>query len=201
MTKGITSDSRVEKLLFIIAGANGVGKTTFAKDFAKTKKLKFLNADEIALKLNNNPEKVRIKAGKLFLKQISDCMRENRSFVIESTLSGKYLKNIINNAQGKGYQVIIVYIFVENPDICIKRIKNRVLKGGHFVADEDVKRRFLRSVKLFYNEYRFLADLCYLINNTDDDFEEIAIFEQENVLILNENIYDKFLGVIENEEY
>ena len=36
------------KTLYIIAGANGSGKTTFALNFAKLEGLKFINADEIA---------------------------------------------------------------------------------------------------------------------------------------------------------
>ena len=38
--------------LYIIAGANGSGKTTFAKLFSKTNNLYFINADEIAKELD-----------------------------------------------------------------------------------------------------------------------------------------------------
>ncbi|MDF1884569.1 hypothetical protein JHD49_11520, partial [Sulfurimonas sp. SAG-AH-194-C21] len=40
----------MNKTLFIVAGANGSGKTTFALNFAQLDKLKFINADEIAKK-------------------------------------------------------------------------------------------------------------------------------------------------------
>jgi predicted ABC-type ATPase len=53
--------------LYIIAGANGSGKTTFAKEFSKNKNLNFINADEIAKELDSeNLTKYKIKAGKLF---------------------------------------------------------------------------------------------------------------------------------------
>lgn len=38
------------KRLIILAGANGAGKTTFAHELLKEHEIKFLNADEIALK-------------------------------------------------------------------------------------------------------------------------------------------------------
>ena len=38
--------------LYIIAGANGSGKTIFAKSFANTPKIYFINADEIAKELD-----------------------------------------------------------------------------------------------------------------------------------------------------
>jgi predicted ABC-type ATPase len=41
------------KILYIISGANGSGKTTFAKSFASINELYFINADEIAKELDS----------------------------------------------------------------------------------------------------------------------------------------------------
>ena len=41
-------DSIMAKTLYIIAGANGSGKTTFAMTYSQLKNLHFINADEIA---------------------------------------------------------------------------------------------------------------------------------------------------------
>jgi predicted ABC-type ATPase len=55
------------KSLYIVAGANGSGKTTFASVFAKVEKLKFINADEIAKQYDpNDIQKYKVKAGKAF---------------------------------------------------------------------------------------------------------------------------------------
>ena len=40
------------KTLYIISGANGSGKTTFAKSFSSINDLYFINADEIAKELD-----------------------------------------------------------------------------------------------------------------------------------------------------
>ena len=88
----------MEKELIIIAGPNGSGKTTFAIDFLATFKAEFLNADEIAKNLSpKNFEKVRITAGKIFLKKLKSLVNQNKSFVIESTLAGNYLIPVIRN--------------------------------------------------------------------------------------------------------
>ena len=55
------------KQLIIIGGANGTGKTTFAIPYVKEKKYAFLNADEIAKKIEERGEKhAMIKAGRRF---------------------------------------------------------------------------------------------------------------------------------------
>lgn len=57
----------IMKELIVIGGANGTGKTTFAKPYVKEKNYAFLNADEIAKKLeNNDTQNAMIKAGRIF---------------------------------------------------------------------------------------------------------------------------------------
>ena len=180
------------KKLYIVAGANGVGKTTFGKVFAKEKNIKFLNADEIAMYYNkNNPEKVRIKAGKEFLKEIYKFINKNDTLILETTLSGNYLKRIIDYAKNKGYLIILLYIFIEDYKLCIARVKNRVKLGGHNIEYTDIKRRYFRSIKNF-NIYRKISDIVYLIYNGDDDFEEVAIFKNNDITILNEKLFEEF---------
>ncbi len=58
--------------IIIIGGANGVGKTTFAKPYVKKLKYKFLNADEIAKKIEKEGlENAMIKAGRIFFSKLN----------------------------------------------------------------------------------------------------------------------------------
>ncbi len=85
-----------KKQVVIVAGANGSGKTTFARKFLDVTKFEFLNADEIAKELNpKNPIKARIAAGKKVINSIDQLIQEEKNFVIESTLSGSFLEKHI----------------------------------------------------------------------------------------------------------
>ncbi|HFU75758.1 MAG TPA: hypothetical protein ENK66_05865 [Arcobacter sp.] len=179
------------KTLYIIAGANGSGKTTFAINFSQFESLKFINADEIAKKYApNDIQKYKVKAGKEFFKELQISLNMNDSFVIETTLSGKYLIKIIDEAQLKGFKISLVYLFLETKEENIFRVTNRVLNGGHDVPIEDIKRRYDRSRKLFQNIYRNLVDNWTLVFNGDDNFETVA---DENE-IYDEILYEMFLG-------
>ncbi len=187
-----------EKVLFIIAGANGSGKTIFARPFAGEKNLSFLNMDDIAISYNpTNPEKVKIKAGKIFLKKFIESVKKGKSFIVETTLSGKYLRKLIEETKNKGFLIVIIYIFLESVELCIKRVRHRVLSGGHDIKIQDIGRRYFRGKKLFMKTYKNMADICYLIYNGDDDFEEVAIFVKDKEIVLNEIIYKKFMEVID----
>ncbi|MCP3660434.1 MAG: hypothetical protein GY830_09075 [Bacteroidetes bacterium] len=85
------------KQIYIVAGANGSGKTTISKELLKEEQLEFLNADEIAYQINStNIDKVKLSAGKIFFKKLKEYIDNESSFVIESTLSGKYLQKYIS---------------------------------------------------------------------------------------------------------
>ncbi len=77
----------MNKEIVIIAGANGVGKTTFARAFLREYDYEFLNADEIAKSLSaENPQKKKISARKLFFQKLKNSVEDNKSLLIESTL-------------------------------------------------------------------------------------------------------------------
>ena len=181
------------KETIIIAGGNGVGKTTFARAFLRENDYEFLNADEIAKSLSaENPQDKKISAGKLFFQKLNDSVAENKSLLIESTLSGRYLQKFIENVKEKNYQITIIFLFAESPEILIERIAERVKKGGHFVPDEDVRRRFIRGKNNFREIYKHLADSWSLIYNAEGRFHEVALSENKEIVIFDENLYRKF---------
>ncbi len=92
LTKGLSKKMNNQPVCTIIAGPNGAGKTTFAMEFLpQTNCGIFLNADMIATALSplGESEKQLLKAGKLFLQEVEDCIEKRENFAFETTLSGK----------------------------------------------------------------------------------------------------------------
>jgi predicted ABC-type ATPase len=124
---------------------------------------------------------------------VNSNFNDGKSFAIESTLSGLYFKKLIKLAKSHNYIVKLVYIYLDNPSVCIERIKERVLKGGHNVPDKDVIRRYFRSKNNFWNIYKNLVDKWFLIYNSDLYFMELAIGQKENFIVNNEDYFQKFI--------
>ena len=85
----------------------------------------------------------------MFFKKIDKLIEQNSSFVVETTLAGKYQSRLIKKYKSNNYKTILIYIFVENDNEAIHRIDIRYRKGGHTVPVSDVQRRFKRS-RLFF---------------------------------------------------
>ncbi len=182
------------KTAYLIAGANGSGKTTLAKELLADEKLTFLNADEIAIKLcPKNLESVRISAGKELFKQLDACVQKGKSFALETTLSGNLYVKVIEELKKKGYKTHLVYVFLDTPDMCIERIKSRVRKGGHYIPDEDVKRRYKRSLKNFWDVYKDVVDSWMLYYNGPENNVLVATGDMEDIDITDKILYNVFM--------
>ncbi|MBC8111841.1 MAG: zeta toxin family protein [Verrucomicrobia bacterium] len=184
------------KELIIIGGANGSGKTTFAKELIKETSYYFLNADEIERNLEEPKSDVtQVKAGRLFFEKLEALLEKEQNFIVESTLSGKYLVKIIEKLKQENYKIRIVYVFLESPEICIERIKIRVIFGGHFIPDEIVKRRYYRSKENFWNVYKNMADEWQLFYNSFTESPvQVAIGNAGSYLVENESFMQEFLN-------
>jgi len=158
--------------LYLFAGSNGAGKSAFARAYLTTgfePLPRFLNADEIAGGLSPlAPDTVRLRAGKLLLREIRECLRGKASFAVESTLSGHSQASVIHQARALGFVIEIHYLWIPSATLAICRIAQRVKKGGQAVPPEDVRRRYKRSLENFVHIYAPLADVWMIWDNTSE---------------------------------
>ena len=122
-------------------------------------------------------------------------MSQNNSFILETTLSGKYLQKVIYKAKEAGFYISLIYLYLDSDSENILRVKNRVLAGGHNVPEVDIIRRYERSKYLFLYLYRQIVDEWSLFYNGDDKFELIA----NHKMIIDESTYNNFLKDIKHE--
>lgn len=185
-----------KKDFVIIGGANGSGKTTFAQAFSDKYDYDFINADIIVEELGGDgihqPETLKLKAGRKFFERVNELVKNNKSIMVESTLSGQYLVRLMHRMRKHGYKIELVYLFLENPAMCIERIKERVLKGGHHVPDDVVTRRYHKSKQNFWNTYKDLSDRWFLVYNSKQEFTEIALGMKHDYVVNNLPLFDKF---------
>jgi predicted ABC-type ATPase len=163
--------------LYIIAGCNGAGKTTAS--FTVLPEMldceEFINADEIARGLSPlNPDKAAIEAGRLMLSKIDKLISNHQDFAFETTLSTKSYVNTIRKARESGYQVTLVFFYLDSEDLAIERVKARVLEGGHDIPKPVIIRRYFAGLRNLFKLYTPICDYWMLFDNSKLHSELIA---------------------------
>lgn len=185
------------KNVYIIAGSNGSGKTTFARQFLPdyAKCSSFINADLIATGLSPfSPGLVAIKAGKLVLEEINRLADKGADFAFETTLAGKSYIKFLKNLKEHGYSINIFFLWIPNTALALTRIKDRVSEGGHDVPAVDVKRRFNRGLDNFFKHYKPMADTWLLFDNSDVVPRLLAREKDGAAEVFNKELFDKVMA-------
>lgn len=126
-------------LCTILAGPNGSGKSSIAALLRLVGE--FVNADDIARTTGCG----RTRAARLAIHHLDRLIIERRDFVFETTLSSHHAIATMRRARDEGYEVGLVFVALANADLNVRRVAERVGRGGHDIPEDDIRRRSPRS--------------------------------------------------------
>ena len=133
--------------LYVLGGANGVGKTTWYQLGVENKsinpELPFINIDLIVLReLGGYTAENLAKAEQIAREKMKVLIQERRDFMIESNLSKSTDYDWIASMRKYGYDTVLFFLGTNDVEINKNRVKARVLEGGHAVADPIIEQRY-----------------------------------------------------------
>jgi predicted ABC-type ATPase len=113
------------------------------------------------------------------LARLKELAVQRANFAIETTLASRTFVPFIRELRQVGYSVLLVYVWLNDPDLCIQRVHGRARAGGHFVEESIVRRRYERSLSNFFHLYQPLADDWQVYDNSDVAGSKIVAEGQE----------------------
>ena len=165
--------------LWVLAGGNGAGKTTFYNLYLAKYGIKFVNADLIAKDIDpENTEGVSYHAATLAAKIREDLISQGVSFCFETVFSHESKIDFIAQAKANGYKIILVYIHLFDSSLNEARVKQRVSEGGHDVTTEKIHARIPRTMKNIKTALSIVDEARILDNSSKDDpFRQIIVMK------------------------
>src|SRR5260370_41859543 len=113
--------------VYIIAGPNGSGKTTFAREFLLRYAhcRHFVNADLIAEGVSPlAPELAAVRAGRFMLAEIRRLAKRQEDFGFETTLAGTSHRRLIGRLRRSRYTVHIFFLWLADVELALSRIRD-----------------------------------------------------------------------------
>ena len=68
-------------------------------------------------------------------------------FAFETTLAARTFAPFLRKCQKNGYQINLIYFWLDSPSLAIERVARRVETGGHNIPVEVIRRRYDRGRK------------------------------------------------------
>jgi predicted ABC-type ATPase len=167
------------KQLWLLAGGNGAGKSTFYQQFLASTGLPFINADILAKELDpEQPEAISYKAAKLAENLRLDLLRTGVSFCFETVFSHPSKIDFLATAKSAGYEIILIYIHLQNDQLNQARVLQRVIEGGHSVPSEKIISRIPRTMQ-YVRDALSLVDVVQFYDNSSHKhpFTSIALIQ------------------------
>lgn len=157
--------------LFIIAGPNGAGKTAYARRLLPEEMRchEFVNADLIAAGLSPfHPAGAEFEAGRIMVRRLQQLAAARVDFAFENTLSSYGYGSLLQDVREAGYRIRLDFLWMRTLDISRRRVRSRVVKGGHDIPDDVQQRRFGKGIRFLAEHYRPLIDWWRIYDNTGD---------------------------------
>lgn len=154
-------------ILYVIAGPNGIGKTTSVYSVLP-KGIPIINADEIAKQIRTSglvatstQEYSNREAQRLVQEQLD----AKATFAMETNLADEETWKFLKGVKVLGYEIFLFFLSTDDIQILHRRIKERTLRGEHFVRPDVVEERYYVSLKLL-SHYFYVPDVVELMDNS-----------------------------------
>lgn len=180
-------------ILTVVAGPNGSGKSTLTRQMTLETPGPILDPDAIARELNPaDPSTVAIAAGREMLKRVSEALDRKESFSVETTLSSRSSIDLIVEAKSRGFEVHLLFVALDTPELNIARVRMRASLGGHFIPDIDVRRRYARSLANLPAAIR-AADVAKLYDNTEHAAHRLVLVAKAGEIVWRAELLPNWL--------
>ena len=194
------------RLLVVIAGHNGAGKTTIYRErFASALSaylVNHVNPDEVeqAITLDlgehsHTKSELEILASKEAARLRRLYLDQDISFSFETVLSDPKQDKVafMEEARRRGYLVLLIAVGLDSIELSKARVAIRHAKGGHNVPENKIEGRYGRVLLNFAHGAR-VATLAIFFDNSEDRSEDdldtywdIAFFENGKLVVKDES--------------
>lgn len=188
--------------LVLLAGPNGAGKSTLYQTRVATAFAgPFINADLIQRdELHDASMQASYRAATIAEDRRAQMLAAGRSFATETVFSHPSKLRIIEEAQGRGYIVIVLHVGLDSADLAVARVKERREEGGHDVPEDKIRTRLDRGQPLIRTAVlRATRGMVFDNSKLNEPPRRVLVFSEGRLLEVDPNLPEWVLSVYGND--
>lgn len=188
----------MSKIVYILGGPNGVGKTTQGNHFSGDKNIFFVNPDQIKidLELQHRGEITRAQIYYVLDIYIDNALKQDDAVIIENNLheesSFRFLSSYVSKHRAKS---ICRFYYLDDINKLIERVADRVKHLGHKVNEDTIKRRYKSSYQLIKTHINTFDEVHFFDTSSIIPVLVFEVFDGE-LNYINENVSFKWSDAI-----
>ena len=160
--------------IYVLAGVNGAGKSSIGGAAVRVRGGEYFNPDEAARQLlAANPKLTQTEANSAAWQHgrrlLERAIAERLTFAFETTLGANTIPRLLAEAAGQGIEIHLWYAGLSSPELHLARVRARVKKGGHDIAEADIRRRYEHSRLNLIHLLPHLTELRMYDNSAEVD--------------------------------
>jgi len=160
-------------MIQVLAGVNGAGKSSIGGAAIRRAGQDWYNPDEFAREMqmqfpDKSIQQINSEVWNEGLRRLKCATYDKLDFTFETTLGGNTITNTLLDAIAAGVPVNIWYCGLDSVELHIKRVADRVARGGHDIPVELIRARYNTSIH----------NLCRLAPG----LTQLAVYDNSNSL-------------------
>ena len=141
------ADATPPACIYVLAGTNGAGKSSVAGAMFLRAGVEFFNPDQATglIRARNrgvsqaDANSAAWQQGKRLLER---AIAERLTFAFETTLGGKTMTDLLEQALAADLEVRIWYVGLATPELHLARVRARAKRGGHDIPEAQIRARY-----------------------------------------------------------
>ena len=102
----------------------------------------------------------------MMLSKIDQHIENLTDFAFETTLASRSFANTIKQAKEAGYNVSLIFYYLDSEDLAFERVDTRVKEGGHNIPKDVIIRRYYAGIRNLFKLYLPVCDNWIIFNNS-----------------------------------
>ncbi len=174
--------------IFVLAGVNGAGKSSLGGAALAARGSRYFNPDLAARDLVEADPQLTLEranghAWDMGRRGLERALRQGANFAFETTLGARTIPDLLLAGARAGARLHVWYAGLASPELHLRRVRGRVLAGGHDIPEERIRARFDSSRANLVRLMPHLASLRLYDNSAEADPK--AGHRPEPVLLLH----------------